>query len=170
MSSGQCAQSRTASHDSPGIPAILKPKAAAVAVTASLRGRAATPPGAAWPSEARIGQRRVHAHVELRADPLERGDRESHVASLRNGRGEAAPARRLGRELARLEGRELRTARRREPARRDILAAIVREAAGQGTTVLFSSHLLDEVERIADHVALIDSGKVTFAGELEAVR
>lgn len=55
-------------------------------------------------------------------------------------------------------------------ARRDILAAIVREAAGQGTTVLFSSHLLDEVERIADHVALIDSGRVAFCGELEAVR
>jgi ABC-2 type transport system ATP-binding protein len=55
-------------------------------------------------------------------------------------------------------------------ARRDILAAIVREAAGQGATVLFSSHLLDEVERIADHVALIDSGKVAFSGELEAVR
>jgi ABC-2 type transport system ATP-binding protein len=55
-------------------------------------------------------------------------------------------------------------------ARRDILAAIIREAAGKGATVLFSSHLLDEVERIADHVALIDAGRVAFAGELEAVR
>ncbi len=55
-------------------------------------------------------------------------------------------------------------------ARRDILAAIVRSVARDGRTVLFSSHLLDEVERIADHVVLIDQGRVMFAGELEAVR
>lgn len=55
-------------------------------------------------------------------------------------------------------------------ARRDILQAIVRTVSGAGATVLFSSHLLDEVERIADHVALIDSGKVVFHGELDAVR
>jgi ABC-2 type transport system ATP-binding protein len=55
-------------------------------------------------------------------------------------------------------------------ARRDILAAIVRTVASEGRTVLFSSHLLDEVERVADHVALIDAGRVVFAGELEAIR
>src|SRR5262249_37298630 len=55
-------------------------------------------------------------------------------------------------------------------ARRDSLAAIVRSVARDGRTVLFSSHLLDEVERIADHIALIDQGRVVFSGELEAVR
>jgi ABC-2 type transport system ATP-binding protein len=55
-------------------------------------------------------------------------------------------------------------------ARRDILAAIVRAVASEGRTVLFSSHLLDEVERVADHVALIDTGKVVFDGELDAIR
>jgi ABC-2 type transport system ATP-binding protein len=55
-------------------------------------------------------------------------------------------------------------------ARRDILQAIVRTVSGAGATVLFSSHLLDEVERIADHVALIDSGRLVFHGELDAVR
>lgn len=55
-------------------------------------------------------------------------------------------------------------------ARRDILAAVIRDVASDGRTVLFSSHLLDEVERIADHVALIDSGRVAFAGDLETVR
>jgi ABC-2 type transport system ATP-binding protein len=55
-------------------------------------------------------------------------------------------------------------------ARRDILAAIVRTVASEGRTVLFSSHLLDEVERVADHVALIDAGKVVFDGELDAIR
>lgn len=55
-------------------------------------------------------------------------------------------------------------------ARRDILQAIVRTVSGAGRTVLFSSHLLDEVERVADHVALIDSGSLIFCGELDAVR
>ena len=34
--------------------------------------------------------------------------------------------------------------------RRDILAAIIRTIAEEGAPVLFSSHLLDEVERMAD--------------------
>lgn len=55
-------------------------------------------------------------------------------------------------------------------ARRDILQAIVRTVSDEGRTVLFSSHLLDEVERVADHVALIDSGTILFSGELDAVR
>jgi len=28
--------------------------------------------------------------------------------------------------------------------------------------VLFSSHLLDEVERVADHVAMIHNGRIVF--------
>jgi len=55
-------------------------------------------------------------------------------------------------------------------ARRDVLQAIIRSVAEDGRTVLLSSHLLDEVERVADHVALIDAGRVVFAGELEAIR
>jgi ABC-2 type transport system ATP-binding protein len=55
-------------------------------------------------------------------------------------------------------------------ARRDILTAIVDTASDEGQTVLFSSHLLDEVERVADRIALIDAGRVVFDGELDAVR
>src|SRR5438270_7544999 len=47
--------------------------------------------------------------------------------------------------------------------RRDILGAIVRTIADEGRTVLFSSHLLDEVEQVADHVTLIDQGKVALS-------
>ena len=39
--------------------------------------------------------------------------------------------------------------------RRDILDAIVRAVADDGRTVIFSSHLLDEVERMSDHVTMI---------------
>jgi len=48
--------------------------------------------------------------------------------------------------------------------RRDILTAVVRTIADEGRTVLFSSHLLDELERVADHVALIHEGRIVFAG------
>ena len=47
-------------------------------------------------------------------------------------------------------------------ARKDILAAVVRSVAEEGRTVVFSSHLLDEVERVADHVAMIHQGRVTL--------
>jgi ABC-2 type transport system ATP-binding protein len=54
--------------------------------------------------------------------------------------------------------------------RRDILTAVVRTIADEGRTVLFSSHLLDELERVADHVALIDNGRIAFAGTLDSVQ
>src|SRR5687767_8129337 len=54
--------------------------------------------------------------------------------------------------------------------RRDILDAIVRAVADDGRTVIFSSHLLDEVERMSDHVTLMHQGRVTESGALDDVR
>jgi ABC-2 type transport system ATP-binding protein len=54
--------------------------------------------------------------------------------------------------------------------RREILAAIIRTIAEEGRTVLFSSHLLDEVERVADHVALIDRGRIVLCDPLETIK
>ena len=54
--------------------------------------------------------------------------------------------------------------------RRDILDAIVRAVADDGRTVIFSSHLLDEVERMSDHVTLMHQGRVTLSGPLDEVR
>jgi ABC-2 type transport system ATP-binding protein len=54
--------------------------------------------------------------------------------------------------------------------RRDILGAIVRTVADEGRTVLFSSHLLDEVERVADDVAMIHRGKLVMCEPLDAVK
>jgi ABC-2 type transport system ATP-binding protein len=53
--------------------------------------------------------------------------------------------------------------------RRDILAAIIRTIADEGRTVVFSSHLLDEVERVADKVALLHAGKIVLEGSLEEI-
>jgi len=54
--------------------------------------------------------------------------------------------------------------------RRDILGAIIRTIAEEGRTVVFSSHLLHEVERVADRVALIDRGRVVFSGALDHIK
>jgi len=54
--------------------------------------------------------------------------------------------------------------------RRDVLEAILHTVAEEGRTVLFSSHLLDEVERMSDHLALIDGGRILLAGGLEEIR
>jgi ABC-2 type transport system ATP-binding protein len=50
--------------------------------------------------------------------------------------------------------------------RRDILAAVMRTIAHEGRTVLFSSHLLDEVEQ----VAMINRGRVALSAPLDEIR
>ncbi len=54
--------------------------------------------------------------------------------------------------------------------RRDILEAIIRTVADEGRTVFFSSHLLEEVERVADDVAMMFNGRVVLAGALDDVK
>ena len=54
--------------------------------------------------------------------------------------------------------------------RRDILEAIIRTAADEGRTVLFSSHLLDEIERVSDEIALMHGGKIVLAGPLDELK
>ena len=54
--------------------------------------------------------------------------------------------------------------------RRDILGAVLRTIADEGRTVLFSSHLLDEVEQVADHVTMIRQGRIVVSGPLAEVK
>lgn len=54
--------------------------------------------------------------------------------------------------------------------RQEILKSIVRDVAGEGRTVFFSSHLLGEVERVSDYVAIMVRGKIVLAGSLDDVR
>jgi ABC-2 type transport system ATP-binding protein len=44
--------------------------------------------------------------------------------------------------------------------RKDIVGAIIRTIADEGRTVLFSSHLLEEVEQVADHITMISRGRI----------
>ena len=54
--------------------------------------------------------------------------------------------------------------------RQDILREVVRAVADEGRTALFSSHLLDEVERMSDVVTMIHKGKVVLHGNLDDIK
>ena len=54
--------------------------------------------------------------------------------------------------------------------RRDILGAVIRTIADEGRTVLFSSHLLEEVEQVADHVTMISQGRIVLSAPLAAIQ
>lgn len=54
--------------------------------------------------------------------------------------------------------------------RRDILGAVLRTIADEGRTVLFSSHLLEEVEQVADHVTMIHEGRIILSAPLQEIK
>jgi ABC-type multidrug transport system ATPase subunit len=47
---------------------------------------------------------------------------------------------------------------------------LVRELAGEGSTVFLSSHLLSEVEQVCSHVGIISVGKMVAQGSVEELR
>ena len=53
--------------------------------------------------------------------------------------------------------------------RREMLEAIVRTVADEGRTVFFSSHLLDEIERVSDRVAMMACGRIVLQGRLDEI-
>jgi ABC-2 type transport system ATP-binding protein len=55
-------------------------------------------------------------------------------------------------------------------ATEDVLRELVAIAASSGTTMFFSSHQLSEVELIADHIGIIDQGKMIVAGLLDDMK
>ncbi len=55
-------------------------------------------------------------------------------------------------------------------ARRDILAEVVRSVAEEGRTVVFSSHLLEEVERVADQIAILHRGSIVLDMPMDTLK
>ena len=53
-----------------------------------------------------------------------------------------------------------------DPVGRDDVRAIIREARDRGSAVFLNSHLLGEVERLCDRVAIVRRGRVVAAGTL----
>ncbi len=54
--------------------------------------------------------------------------------------------------------------------RYDILSEVVRSASESGNTILFSSHLLDEVERVTDDVIMIHQGRKIIDGHVDDIK
>src|SRR3954470_16315947 len=54
--------------------------------------------------------------------------------------------------------------------RRDILEAVIRTVSDEGRTVFFSSHLLEEIERVSDHIAMLHHGRLVLCGPLDEIK
>jgi len=52
-------------------------------------------------------------------------------------------------------------------ARHDFMATVLTAAADDGVSVVLSSHVLAELERVADYLILLSRGRVQVAGEVE---
>ena len=58
-----------------------------------------------------------------------------------------------------------------DPVARELfLTTLVREVAAAGKTIFFSSHILSEIEAIADHVAVLHHGVIVLNDELDQLR
>ncbi|HEX8322741.1 MAG TPA: ABC transporter ATP-binding protein [Tepidisphaeraceae bacterium] len=55
-------------------------------------------------------------------------------------------------------------------ARRTLLEAMLLTTRQRGTTVFFTSHLLDDVERAADHIAILDRSVLRVSCTMETLR
>jgi len=52
-------------------------------------------------------------------------------------------------------------------ARHDFMAAVMAAVAADGVSVVLSSHVLAELERVADYLILLSAGRVQVAGEVD---
>jgi ABC-2 type transport system ATP-binding protein len=52
-------------------------------------------------------------------------------------------------------------------ARHDFMATVLAAAADDGVSVVLSSHVLTELERVADYLILLSQGRVQMAGEVD---
>src|SRR5262245_12154942 len=57
-----------------------------------------------------------------------------------------------------------------DPRQRLHMIDLLRAMAAEGRTILFSSHILEEVERIADGVLVIVAGRLAAAGDFREIR
>jgi ABC-2 type transport system ATP-binding protein len=57
-----------------------------------------------------------------------------------------------------------------DPVSADVIRRLLTRFVGSGSTVLFSSHVMELVEQVCDHVSIIDKGKIVATGTTEQVR
>ena len=54
-----------------------------------------------------------------------------------------------------------------DPQSRHFILAAIKQLNKEGTTILYTSHYMEEIERLCDTIAVIDHGKIVLAGELD---
>jgi ABC-2 type transport system ATP-binding protein len=57
-----------------------------------------------------------------------------------------------------------------DPRQRLHMMSLLRTMAAEGRTILFSSHILEEVERLADSVLVVYAGRLAAAGDFRSIR
>jgi ABC-2 type transport system ATP-binding protein len=57
-----------------------------------------------------------------------------------------------------------------DPVSADVIRRLLTRLVGTGSTVLFSSHVMELVEQVCDHVSVIDKGKILATGTTDQVR
>src|SRR5580692_4799699 len=57
-----------------------------------------------------------------------------------------------------------------DPVSADVIRRLLTRFVGSGSTVLFSSHVMELVEQVCDHVSIIDNGEIVASGTTQDVR
>ncbi len=57
-----------------------------------------------------------------------------------------------------------------DPRQRLHMMGLLRDLAGEGRTILFSSHILEEVERVAERVLVVVAGRLAASGDFREIR
>jgi ABC-2 type transport system ATP-binding protein len=57
-----------------------------------------------------------------------------------------------------------------DPVSADVIRRLLTRFTGSGSTVLFSSHVMELVEQVCDHVSIIDQGRIVATGTTDQVR
>jgi ABC-2 type transport system ATP-binding protein len=57
-----------------------------------------------------------------------------------------------------------------DPVSGEVIRRLLTRFVGSGSTVLFSSHVMELVEQVCDHVSIIDKGKIVVTGTIDEVR
>jgi ABC-2 type transport system ATP-binding protein len=57
-----------------------------------------------------------------------------------------------------------------DPVSADVIRRLLTRYVGSGSTVLFSSHVMELVEQVCDHVSIIDKGEIVATGTTNEVR
>jgi ABC-2 type transport system ATP-binding protein len=57
-----------------------------------------------------------------------------------------------------------------DPINTNLLKQIILEKKQEGKVIIFSTHLMDFAEKMCDHIAMIDQGKIILNGDLDEIK